>query len=72
LARATNAAGEFHFERDAIGRIIREVQRVHGEEQWVELAYDKAGNRIGRKTLLGHVETVERDAMGARWEWLSS
>ena len=66
LVQATNSAGVFLFERDALGRIVREVQRVGDEEHWVELRYDKAGNRTGRRTSLGHTEAVARDGMGAR------
>ncbi len=59
-------AGEVRFERDAVGRIVREVQRVGEEEHAVEVTYDPAGERAGRRTSLGHVEAIERDAMGAR------
>jgi YD repeat-containing protein len=66
LVRASNAHGDFHFERNPLGRVVREVQNVDGDEQWIELEYDGSGNRTARKTLLGHAATIKRDAMGAR------
>jgi RHS repeat-associated protein len=63
---AANASGEIRLERDALGRVVREVQNVAGEMHWVQVAYDLAGNRVSRATSLEHTETVERDAMGAR------
>jgi RHS repeat-associated protein len=65
LVGATNGAGQFRFERDAMGRIVREMQKVGGVEHWVSVAYDAVGDRVGRATSLGHSETVERDAMGS-------
>jgi YD repeat-containing protein len=66
LVRATNAAGQFQFRRDALGRIVREAQKVGDEEHWIETAYDQAGNQVRRATSLGHTEAVQRDVMGAR------
>jgi RHS repeat-associated protein len=63
---AKSRAGEFLFERDAIGRIVREVQRVGGEEHWVVVEYDPSGQRTQRRTSLGHVEAVTRGSMGER------
>ncbi|MFT3771923.1 MAG: DUF6531 domain-containing protein [Minicystis sp.] len=60
------ADGEVRFERDALGRIVREAQRVGEEEHVVEIAYDAEGDRVGRRTSLGHDEIVARDATGAR------
>jgi RHS repeat-associated protein len=59
-------SGEVRFERDAVGRIVCETQKLGQSEQRVEIAYDTEGQRIGRKTSLGHVEAIERDAIGAR------
>jgi len=53
-------------ERDADGRIVRELQEVGGEAHFVEVSYDPEGNKLGRRTSLGHTEQVERDALGAR------
>jgi RHS repeat-associated protein len=60
------ADGEVRFERDAVGRIIREIQVIHGQTHAVESTYDVMGNRASRTTSLGHSQAVERDLMGAR------
>ena len=65
LIAAQNAAGVFGFERDAIGRIVREVQSLAGEEQWVETAYDPVGNTTAMRTSLGGEQRTERDTMGS-------
>ncbi len=54
------------FERDALGRVVREVQTSGGEAVTVEVRYDALGNRAERRTSLGHVEEIARDALGAR------
>jgi len=41
-------------------------QEVGGETHFVEVSYDPEGNKLGRHTSLGHIEQVERDALGAR------
>jgi YD repeat-containing protein len=64
LIGAKGPAGEFRFDRDALGRVVREVQRVGGQEHWVEIVVDAAGERIERKTSLGHTEAVTRGAPG--------
>jgi RHS repeat-associated protein len=66
LVAAMSSSAEVTFERDAIGRIVREEQHVGDETHTVDVRYDPAGQRIGRKTSLGHVEQVVRDAMGNR------
>jgi RHS repeat-associated protein len=66
LIGAKGPAGEFRFDRDALGRVVREVQRVGGQEHWVEIVVDAAGERIERKTSLGHTEAVTRGALGER------
>ncbi len=67
LVEATNDVGTFRFERDALGRIVRETQIVgDGEESVIELELDALGRRVGRKTSHGHVESIARDAIGAR------
>ena len=57
---------ELSFERDSVGRIVREAQVWGGKEHWVEIAYDGAGDRTARKTSLGHAETVTRGLLGER------
>jgi RHS repeat-associated protein len=66
LIAAKGPAGEFRFERDALGRVVREVQLVGGKEHWVESLFDGEGERIGRKTSLGHTEVVIRGLLGER------
>jgi YD repeat-containing protein len=66
LVYARNAAGEFRFEFDKLGRVVRESQRVGGEEHWVAVTYDPASGRAGLNTSLGHTQRIERDVMGAR------
>ena len=66
LVKATNMAGEFTFERDPMGRIVREAQTVAGATHWVEIDLDGEGDRVARRTSLGHTEAVQRDALGAR------
>jgi RHS repeat-associated protein len=66
LIAAEWPAGEVCIERDAVGRVVREVQVIGGEEHSVEIAYDAEGERVRRTTSLGHVEAIERDVLGAR------
>jgi len=66
LIWAKGPGGELRFERDAVGRVVREAQVVQGKEHWTEITYDAAGDRIGRKTSLGHTEAVTRGALGER------
>ena len=66
LVRAAWQDGELRFERDAAGRVLREVQAHGGEEYAVEVLLDARGARVRRSTSLGHVEQIDRDATGAR------
>jgi RHS repeat-associated protein len=66
LIAATGPAGDFLFERDALGRVVREAQVVGGEEHWTEVVYNAAGERTGRTTSLGHSELVKRGPLGER------
>ncbi len=63
---ARSPTAEVTFERDALGRVVKEVQRFAGEEHAVVVRYDANGRRIGRTTSVGHVENVVRDASGQR------
>ena len=38
-------SGELRFERDPLGRVVREAQIVGTKEHWTEVAYDAAGDR---------------------------
>ncbi|MBV9928148.1 MAG: RHS repeat protein [Acidobacteria bacterium] len=60
VVRAENVNGGTFFERDALGRIVREGHGSH----WVESEYDVLGNRVGRRTDLGHKERFLRDSDG--------
>jgi RHS repeat-associated protein len=60
LATAVNADIAVTFERDALGRIEREVQGDH----WVQSRYDAVGNLIRTVTSLGHVVDFEVSANG--------
>jgi RHS repeat-associated protein len=66
LVSAAWPSGEVCFERDAAGRIVREVQTFGGEEHTVTSLYDGSGERVRRFTSRGHIEQIERDATGAR------
>jgi RHS repeat-associated protein len=66
LAAAKGPGGELHFERDPVGRVRCEVQIVGGVEHIVELTYDAAGKRVGRRTSLGHTEVITRGPVGER------
>jgi len=66
IVRLEGPAGELRFERDALGRILREAQVVSDEEHIVESAYEPGGGRVWRKTSLGHTEAIERNALRTR------
>jgi RHS repeat-associated protein len=65
LVAARSGAVEVLFERDAVGRVVREIQSVAGETHEVEIRYDLSSMRVGRRTSVGHTEEIERDASGA-------
>lgn len=52
------------FERDAVGRIVRETQVVDGEAFSVDVSYDLLGRRVGRRTSSGHSVELSRDRVG--------
>jgi RHS repeat-associated protein len=58
--------GTLRLERDAVGRVLREVQTFRGQTHTVESLYDKAGERVRRLTSRGYMEQIERDETGAR------
>jgi RHS repeat-associated protein len=66
LVESKSPGLELKFERDPLGRIIREVQTLHGVSHVVELQHNLAGDRVGRSTSLGHREQVTRDPAGNR------
>ncbi|MBW2455212.1 MAG: RHS repeat protein, partial [Deltaproteobacteria bacterium] len=68
LLSATSAAGEFAFERDRLGRVIRESQTVDGTPHHVDLVRDALGMVVERSTSLGHQAIIRRDAAGTAIE----
>jgi RHS repeat-associated protein len=66
LVGVTWPAGELRFERDAAGRVVREIEIVAGERHEVRVALDRNGDRVRRATSLGHTEVIHRDGVGAR------
>jgi RHS repeat-associated protein len=48
------------FERDALGRVVKEVQGRH----WVESEYDALGLRVRMRSSLGTDQVIERNVMG--------
>src|SRR5262249_38337734 len=57
---------EIVWHRDEAGRTVRETQTLHGETHTVEVKLDPNGDRVERRTSLGFVEAMERDAARAR------
>lgn len=64
VIRAKNDSCDVTFERDAAGRVIKETQNSYV----VESRYDLIGNRIERKSNLGHQVTFGYDPNG----WLKT
>jgi RHS repeat-associated protein len=58
--------GRIELARDPLGRIVREAQKAAGHEHVIETSYDALGQRVGRRTSLGHTEAVTRDVLGGR------
>jgi RHS repeat-associated protein len=60
LREASNAQATVRFERDLLGRIVKE----HQGDRWVASHLDHRGLRIGMESSLGARQTIDRDAMG--------
>jgi YD repeat-containing protein len=60
LIEASNATSSVKFERDALGRIVKELQ---GDDS-VESAYDLLGLRARMKTSKGHLLEIQRNIVG--------
>lgn len=52
------------FVRDLIGRVVEEHQTVCGETVSIWTRYDASGEEIERRSSLGHVDVLRRDANG--------
>ncbi|XYH94178.1 RHS repeat-associated core domain-containing protein [Sorangium sp. So ce1128] len=60
LASVAGPDGTVSFERDAMGRIVRETQQAPGGPAFtVEVGHDAEGRAIGRRTSLGHTLSWE-------------
>lgn len=64
LVRAKSAAGEFLFELDEAGQLLRETHAVGGESISVEHAYDVMRLRTSVRSSLGAEHAVKRDVGG--------
>lgn len=60
LVRAENQSVTIIFERDALGRIVKEQQGAH----WVAAEYDADGQRIGVRSSLGLSQRIDRNVVG--------
>src|SRR5690606_17250731 len=65
MIEASNDAAEVHFERDPMGRIVRELTRLpDGTEHWVASRYGPDGHRIRVQSSDGHLHHIERNLDG--------
>ncbi|MCA9652322.1 MAG: hypothetical protein KC501_20580 [Myxococcales bacterium] len=60
LVEASNAAATVRFERDLLGRVVKEHQGRH----WIASQYDHRGSWIGMETSLGARQAMVRNRMG--------
>jgi RHS repeat-associated protein len=60
LVEAMNGVVTVKFERDALGRVVKEQQG----EAWVETEYGPTGLRVRMKSSLGAQQEIERNEMG--------
>jgi RHS repeat-associated protein len=60
LVAASNDDARVEFERDALGRIVREAQGA----DWITSEYDALGRRVRVRSSLGLDQRIERDALG--------
>jgi RHS repeat-associated protein len=67
LVAASTPLSQVTFERDAIGRVLKETQDAYS----VESRYDAVGNLIHTRTSLGHEASYEVDGNGLRTRVLS-
>lgn len=60
VLEVANGSCTVEFERDALGRVVKESQGDH----WVASQYDHHGLRIGLESSLGAHQSLRRNAMG--------
>jgi len=60
LLEAKNAEVTVRFERDALGRVLREQQ----DEHWIESSYDPRGFRVRVRSSFGAIQQLERNPLG--------
>ncbi len=60
LLEATNAHSQVKFERDALGRVVKEWEGEH----WIESTFDRRSMRTGLKSRLGADLNFQRNQMG--------
>jgi len=60
LLSAQNDTTTVQFERDALGRVVREIQG----DTWVDSEYDQLGMRLRMRSSLGADQRIERTAVG--------
>ena len=66
IVGATSDAAKLELKRDAAGNVVRELVTVNGVTRTIDRAYDENDEWIELRTSLGHVERVDRDALGNR------
>jgi YD repeat-containing protein len=65
MIEASNDAAEVHFERDPMGRVLRERTRLpDGNETWVKSGYGPDGHRVRVESSDGHLHHIERNLAG--------
>lgn len=60
IVEARNGDSALRFERDALGRVVKE----HQGDAWVASQFDHRGLRIGVESSMGARQTIERNPMG--------
>jgi len=60
LVAASNPDATVRFERDLLGRVVKE----HQDEHWVASHLDHRGRRLGMESSLGAKQTITRNALG--------
>jgi RHS repeat-associated protein len=60
VRRAANQDMTVRFQRDTMGRIVREEQN----EEWIESEYDVLGHRTRMRSSLGVDQVIDRNVMG--------